>query len=47
MVVGWGLDHDGTMSNNKGALGTVVDEFLLNSGEQDQGKAIDKTPKII
>lgn len=34
------LNHDGSMGISRGAVGTVVDEFL-NNGEQDQGRATD------
>lgn len=42
MKEGWGLDHDGSVSISRGAVGTVADEFLLSNGEQDQGRTIDK-----
>ena len=30
----WGVNHDGSMGISRGAVGTVVCEFL-NNGEQD------------
>jgi len=36
----WGVNHDGSMGISRGAVGTVVGEFL-NNGEQDQGRATD------
>ena len=36
----WGVNHDGSIGISRGAVGTVVGEFL-NNGEQDQGRATD------
>ena len=37
----WGMNHDGSRGISRGAVGTVVDEFL-NNGEQDHGRATDQ-----